>query len=314
MGPLHEEMRERRERAGLTLQAIHVATRISTDFLNAIEEGNFKFLPKPYIRLFLRTYANKVGMDPQYVLDRYEDIDRPNEEGEGGRSTTLLPDRPLSWGVTVGMAVGFLLLGFAGASLFKRAAEDVPPAVSPGPTQVVPDSGVGGTDPEGIGGTGAEFTPKPSTEEVPHGISWTERDSFMVLHAVCVELTWLDILADDRHVFRGFMEPGDERIWQARGRFSVVSGRPRGVVFSLQEHPLPWVRPGVSGVLRITVTRTGVKREKPPPAPLSDSLSSPSMFSEPRIGGRGSQEPDLAPDDSVSERGVSDPSTIQGNR
>ena len=127
MGPLHEEMRERRERAGLTLQAIHVATRISTDFLNAIEEGNFKFLPKPYIRLFLRTYANKVGMDPQYVLDRYEDIDRPNEEGEGGRSTTLLPDRPLSWGVTVGMAVGFLLLGFAGASLFKRAAEDVPP-------------------------------------------------------------------------------------------------------------------------------------------------------------------------------------------
>ena len=90
------------------------------------------------------------------------------------------------------------------------------------------------------------------------------------------------------------MEPGDERIWQARGRFSVVSGRPWGVVFSLQEHPLPWVKPGLSGVLRITVTRTGVKREKPHPAPLSDSLSSPSMVSEPRIGGRGSQEPDLA--------------------
>ena len=335
--PLHEEMRESRERAGLTLQAVHAATRISTDFLNAIEKGNFEFLPKPYIRLFLRTYANEVGMDPQYVLDRYEEIDRPHEKGKAGISMTNERDPPLSWGLIVGMAVAFVLLGFAGVSLFKMGAEDVSSTVSRDPTQIAPDSGVGdglavGTedstqisrlkdsvsdtaaDPEIFGGPESESTPNVPSKEVPHGISWTESDSLMALHAVGIELTWLDILADERRVFQGFMEPEDERTWQAREKFYVVSGRSRGVAFLLQDHPLPWVRPGVSGVLRITITRTGVKREKPPPIPLSDSLSSPPMFSEPRIEGSGTQEQDIALDDTVSARHVPDPPTIQGNR
>ena len=335
--PLHEEMRESRERAGLTLQAVHVATRISTDFLNAIEEGNFEFLPKPYIRLFLRTYANQVGMDPQYVLDRYEEIERPHEEGGSGISTTIGRDGPLSWWVIVGMAVGFALLGLAGVSLFKMGAEDVSSAVSRDPTQISPDSGVGdelavgtedstqtsrlkdsgsdtaavadATDPEIFGEPESESKPKAPSKEVLHGISWTESDSFMALRAVCVKLTWLDILSDERRVFRGFMEPEDERTWRARDKFSVVSGRSRGVAFSLQDHPLPWVRPGVSGVLRITITRTGVKKERPPSIPLSDSLSSPPILSEPRIEGSGIQEQDIALDDTVSARRVPDPPT-----
>ena len=275
--PLHEEMRDSRERAGLTLQAVHVATRISTDFLNAIEEGNFEFLPKPYIRLFLRTYANQVGMDPQYVLERYEEIDRPHEKGEEGVSATR--HRPLSWGAIVGMAAGFVLLGLAGTSLFKRDAEDV------SSTQIALDSRIvdGLTDPEISGVPESESKPKVLTKEIAHGITWTESDSFMALRAVSVELTWLDIHSDERRVFRGFIEPEDERTWQAQEKFSVVSGRSRGVVFSLQGHPLPWVRPGVSGVLRMTITRTGVKRERPPPIPLGDSLSNPPMLSEPRI-------------------------------
>ena len=334
--PLHEEMRESRERVGLTLQAVHVATRISTDFLNAIEEGNFEFLPKPYIRLFLRTYAKQVGMDPQYVLDRYEEIERPHEEGGSGISTTIGRDRPLSWGVIVGMAIGFALLGLAGVSLFKMGAEDVSSTVFRDPTQNAPGSGVDdglavgtedstqtsrlnesgldtaeadATDPEIFGGSESESKPKAPSKEVLHGISWTESDSVMTLRAVCVELTWLDILSDERRVFQGFMEPEDERTWQAREKFSVVSGRSRGVTFSLQDHPLPWVRPGVSGVLRITITRSGVKRERPPSIPLSDSLSIPPILSEPRIEGSGTQEQDIALDDNFSARRDPDPPT-----
>jgi cytoskeletal protein RodZ len=278
MTPLHVELRESRERKGLTLEALHTSTRIGLDFLAAIERGDFDFLPKTYIRLFLRSYATHVGMDPQYVLDRYEELVRPVPEETQGPPVEE-QRRPLSWGVVVALAAGLVVLGWSGVLLFKGQMGGAPegprgfasspassvegtsererPAAAEGSLQVAaPDTA---SSPATAGQQGRDTSPVLSTP-----IAGLGQDSALVLEGVGVEETWLDVSADGQRVFRGTVKPGDAQRWTARERFYVVAGRSGGVQFSLQGRPIPRVGSGPPEVLRMSVTRAGVVVEQRP--------------------------------------------------
>lgn len=285
MAPLHAELRESRERKGLTLEALHAATRISPDFLAAIERGDFDFLPKTYIRLFLRTYATHVGMDPQYVLDRYEELVRPVPEE--GTPPVEGPRRPLSWGGVVALAAGLILLGWSGVLLFRGQMGGIFPSSNPrGISPSFPVSAENTTSVEGLSkglpDTAADRTSKATTPDtaVPPAtagqqgrdtasvrsvpIAGLGQDSAMVLEGVGVEETWLDVSVDGQRAFRGTVKPGDERRWTARERFYVVAGRSSGVQFSLQGKPLSRAKSWASEVLRMSITRAGVVLERRP--------------------------------------------------
>jgi len=72
MKPLHEELKEIRLEKNITLEQIHEATKIHLEFLRKIEDGDFSIVPKPFLRAFLREYAEVVGIDPDRVIKRYE--------------------------------------------------------------------------------------------------------------------------------------------------------------------------------------------------------------------------------------------------
>jgi cytoskeletal protein RodZ len=278
MTPLHVELREGRERKGLTLDALHATTRISRDFLEAVERGDFDFLPRTYVRLFLRRYATQVGMDPQYVLDRYEELKGPKPDEV---QVVMEPRRPVSWGVVAALAVGFGLLGWAGVTMFRNRVGDRYPAPPPeaasvgeAPVQAAPES-LGPALAGRVQAAGPDSASVPASAERPDtasvrtafGVAWPEGDSAAVLRGVCVEQTWLDVSADGQRAFRGEMKPGEERTWTARERFFVVAGRSSGIQFSLGGSPLPRSKAWASEVLRMSITRNGVAiepRRRPP--------------------------------------------------
>lgn len=284
--PLHVELRESRERKGITLEAIYAATRINSYFLKGIERGDFDFLPRTYVRLFLRAYATQVGMDPQYVLDRYEELKRPVLEE--AISPLLAQQRPLSWGAVIALVAGLVLLGWAGVMMFKNRIGNRYPTASwgglPSPPASVQKAPVRKT-PQGLRLSGSDRGPQavmadtlssPAVPERQAGlpdtasvrsisdVAWPDRDSVAVLQGVCVEQTWLDIWADGQRVFRGTMNSGDERTWTARKGFYVVAGRSRGVRFSLQEKPLPPVKARASEVLRWSINRDKITLDRRP--------------------------------------------------
>lgn len=288
MTPLHVELRESRERKGLTLEALHTSTRISLDFLAAMERGDFDFLPKTYIRLFLRSYATQVGMDPPYVLDRYEELVRPVPEETQGPPVEE-QRRPLSWGVVVALAAGLVVLGWSGVLLFKGRM-----GIAPEGPRGLPSSSVasveGTSEGEKPGGDSASDRPSVAAEGPlkaaaqdtasspatagPQGrdaasvlatpVAGLEQDSALVLEGVGVEETWLDVSADGQRVFRGTVGRGDAQKWAARERFYVVAGRSSGVQFSLQGRPIPQAKLGAPEVLRMSITRAGVVVEQGP--------------------------------------------------
>ena len=68
-----EELREAREKKGITLQQMAAKTRIDIKFLEAIDNGNFSFLPELYVKAFLKQYAMVVGLDEKETVERYDD-------------------------------------------------------------------------------------------------------------------------------------------------------------------------------------------------------------------------------------------------
>ena len=55
---------ERRESAGMTLEAVFDKTRIRPEYLRGIEEGDYTDFPEPvYIRGFIRTYLKVIGAE-----------------------------------------------------------------------------------------------------------------------------------------------------------------------------------------------------------------------------------------------------------
>ncbi len=62
---------EARKARGLTLRDIERDTRISTKYLQALEEGRLDVLPAPvYARAFTRTYAQYLGLDASALVQQ----------------------------------------------------------------------------------------------------------------------------------------------------------------------------------------------------------------------------------------------------
>lgn len=67
-----DELREQREKSGISLQQLATKTRIDLKFLEAIEQGNFAFLPDLYVKAFVKQYAKTVGLDENLMIKKYE--------------------------------------------------------------------------------------------------------------------------------------------------------------------------------------------------------------------------------------------------
>jgi cytoskeletal protein RodZ len=65
-------LREARLRQGLEIPRIEAETKIRGKYLRALEEEQFEVLPgDTYVKGFLRTYADYLGLDGQLYLDEY---------------------------------------------------------------------------------------------------------------------------------------------------------------------------------------------------------------------------------------------------
>jgi len=65
-------LRETRKARGLTLKEVSEVIRIDEPYLRALESGNIAVLPEPYIRAFLKTYAEHLGLDRDEAVRRLE--------------------------------------------------------------------------------------------------------------------------------------------------------------------------------------------------------------------------------------------------
>ncbi len=80
MDDFFQVLGEKRRAEGLSLEDLFDRTRINPEFLDALETGRFDVLPEAYIRLFLKKYAQEVGLNASEILDQYETYIAPPHE------------------------------------------------------------------------------------------------------------------------------------------------------------------------------------------------------------------------------------------
>src|ERR1039458_7187148 len=73
MSMVAEQLRQAREARNLTIQQVVEITKIRTDHLLALEEGNFDVFSAPvYIRGFVRTYSTLLKLDVPQMMAALE--------------------------------------------------------------------------------------------------------------------------------------------------------------------------------------------------------------------------------------------------
>lgn len=75
MSDLGQLLKKARTERGLSLDQLQETTKIRKRYLEAIEEGNFKILPGNfYVRAFIKSYSEAVGLEPEEVLRLYRNV------------------------------------------------------------------------------------------------------------------------------------------------------------------------------------------------------------------------------------------------
>jgi transcriptional regulator with XRE-family HTH domain len=67
-----EELRTAREKSGITLQQIAQKSRIDLKYIQAIDKGDFSFLPEVYVKAFIKQFAKIVGLDEHVAIKKFE--------------------------------------------------------------------------------------------------------------------------------------------------------------------------------------------------------------------------------------------------
>ena len=90
MGSFGEDLKKAREAKGVALEAIAAATKITTRYLQAVEQERFDQLPGGvFRRSIVRSYARTAGLDEEVWVKRYLSISQPEE--------TIISEEDQAW-------------------------------------------------------------------------------------------------------------------------------------------------------------------------------------------------------------------------
>jgi cytoskeleton protein RodZ len=124
MPPIGETLREARLRQRVDIDEVEQATKIRAKYLRALESEEFDRLPgSTFVRTFLRTYAEYLGLDSQLLLEEFRQRHESPREEDLRPLGPAPPSRPVaregrrrmgggggpSRGATIAGAVGVIL-------------------------------------------------------------------------------------------------------------------------------------------------------------------------------------------------------------
>jgi cytoskeleton protein RodZ len=247
--PFGEHLRRERELRGVSLDEIAAATRISTRFLEALENEQWDRLPGgAFNRGFIRSIARFLGIDEDGLVSEYA-YERTSVEGLGSaRHTQKIPR---AWGsaVVILLVAGLVVAG--GFWVFAHFRTAIVATLHGRFTAAAMNQAKASATPTTLTAAPSE----PSTLTVP-----VTRDLALTIQASKpAEVT---VKADGETVFSGALRTNDVKQFEARDTLEITSSDSTAVVLSLNGQPTPWVgMPGEPREMRWTRNNAGTPAE-----------------------------------------------------
>ena len=236
MFEIGNSLREARLRQGLDFPELEQGTKIRGKYLRALEDEHFDVLPaQTYVKGFLRSYAEYLGLDGQLYVDEYNSRFVVGEEEPQSRPRRSAPP---SRGVQVQSRVVLLtLLGITAVTALVIVAW----------TRGEPPS----STPVGLGPA------KPATHQAAAPPA-TTRAQVRLLVKASRGPCWLQVhktSASGPILFQGTLDQGQKQLFTAR-KLWITLDRPENLVTILNGHTR---RLPVGGVKTLIVTPRSIR-------------------------------------------------------
>jgi cytoskeletal protein RodZ len=127
MPSIGETLREARMRQRLDIADVESRTKIRAKYLRALENEEFGMLPGPtFVKTFLRTYAEMLGLDPHVLVEEYRTVFERAEETEQPLGPPAVAGRDRRHGPRLGAGslVLLVLVGIVAALVAIGLASD----------------------------------------------------------------------------------------------------------------------------------------------------------------------------------------------
>jgi cytoskeleton protein RodZ len=181
-----EILKEAREKKGISIAEVSLATKINTRVIAAMEDGNMaKLPPKTFLRGFVQSYANFLHLDVDEVMARYQEevgsakpepILTPEKEEPSSEAASSKPRDPIAPNTfsKIG-AVGAILLLIALIVLLKNKMDNYQheTIAVPSPAPALPTAAPAKVLPQTTETPKALSSPPPSISPSPTASSST---------------------------------------------------------------------------------------------------------------------------------------------
>ncbi|MCR4425293.1 MAG: DUF4115 domain-containing protein [Firmicutes bacterium] len=244
-------LKDEREARGITMDQLRDGTKIRTRYLEAIEQGDFDAIPgEVYLKGFIRSYAECIGLDGQEVVARYNGLKRAQEvsmlrEVERERASRVQrvqrEVRLRRSARAIRFLATLLFVGFLGVAFYLGAVALGIVEWGPQTPKEATSDEIGKGAASRAGATealsqdkvtpGAQVTPAPAPAEgdrVP-GSSTGPSPSGHTLRIHTTEQCWVRVWEDGRLVREGILKPGDSVVFQASTEIRARVGNAGGI-------------------------------------------------------------------------------------
>jgi cytoskeleton protein RodZ len=262
-------LRTSREERNIDLDAVVKATKVRRHYLEALENEEWEKLPSQvFVKGFLRSYAEFLGMDKETVLDYYRKA-APRERYQP-HALQSIGTRSIMWRriITISLLVlaligviiylrgnGISIIGKAFRYLdtqsvteqkevnveredVKMPDEEAAEAVFAGQAEIEDEQGEEiASATEGESAQDAVVAPEEGAVAKEAGDEQPPSPRF-VLTATVIARTWLSIAVDREPVKEYLFQPGETFRWTAEEGFDMLVGNAGGIEFSLNGSPI----------------------------------------------------------------------------
>ena len=231
---LGSTIRDAREAARISLESLSDSTSLRMGLLTEMEDNNFKHCGgDTYARGHLRNIANRIGLNPQILLDLYDDQHSTEKRAmqdllvENNIMQVPREKKTISWKVPALISVTVLFV-IASAQIITSNQSSSP---APAPTVSSSKSAAPAPTPSQSAATTESVAPAPAVTSKSGPVSLTlvaSRGN-----------SYIHIIVDGKTAEKGSMFQGETKSFTGKNVVSIYLSNPAGLDLTLNGKQLP---------------------------------------------------------------------------
>ncbi len=134
-------LKRERELRSIPLEDVALATNIQIEYLKALEDDNYEFLPHlTFVKGFIRSYARYIGLNPDNVMANFEHFMAFSPKDDTHEESIELGNKKNKWVLIVVVSCTFIILALLGYYLMVSMQTFKEPKITTDQVQSLPPS------------------------------------------------------------------------------------------------------------------------------------------------------------------------------